>query len=676
MNATAGFPGNHALTKTIWLIVILGIILRIAFPLADPPTDLTISGAPVGDPGQHGYGARNCVLFGQWSFDDWKPHLGSPLISTALNWVTYHLFGVNFSTHKAVPIAFSILAFLAFLLLVRRRLSPRAVTAAAVFSALSYPLLMYSHTANRYMPMVFFFILSVHLFVRGVETDRTRDFVLSAVFFLCAYASQNHIMYMAGFFAVLSGFWLFRERVRFSRIAVFWGIVAGGVAAWYFLVFFPNQDFFAHFVAHNKLVRHIRGLDQLVANFLDNPFAGQFRNDIPLLLLAALGTTAGILMWLRRRVLPPIVEAGIFWLVLSAGFHSIWSYRPTRFYLIPILGAALVGSWILDKLITRSRLRLKAWEWIALAAGLFLSLLLLGFRNYGHTFLKLAANHSVSAAWILAAAAFLLLLVFAPSRWRRTVAVGLLLIAAAVNLTRFVGWAAKREYRVTECADVLTRVLPPTRIAGNWASTLSIGGPHRTHLLSGEMGINWRPGFLGKHDIRYLLLTRGPFADEYREYMRLFSRQLRQARLAAVFPMYTAQVQLWRLYPDPDKANQIEMETLTRRPARVVFDPRASGRMSLRIPGNAKLNIPLGATAAGHPSAGIALRARGRFRLRISLLENKNVLRRNLVLWNSRDYSTRGILDGPVPEGTTLEMRVTSRENDIRLDRIDRMFRN
>ena len=676
MNATGAFPRNHPLTKIFWLVVVLGIILRILFPLADPPTDLTISGAPVGDPGQHSYGARNSVLFGQWYFDDWKPHLASPLISTALNRVTYHLFGVSFPTHKAVPIAFSILAFLAFLLLVTRRLPPLAVTAAALFSALSYPLLMYSHTANRYMPMIFFFILAVHLFVRGAETGRTRDFLFSATFFLCAYASQNHILYMSGFFAVLSGFWLLRKGVRFPQLAVFWSIVTGGMAAWYFLIFVPNQDFFAHFVAHNKLVRQIRGLDQIFANILGNPFARQFRNDIPLLLLAALGITAGVLMWLRRRGLPPIVEAGILWLVLSAGFHSLWGYRPTRFYLIPILGAALVGSWLLEKLVTRSPMRWRTREFSILAAGLAMSLLLLGFRNYGGTFLEMVANHPLAAAFILAAAAMLLLLVFAPSRWRATAAVGLLVIAAAVNLTRYAGWAAHREYRVTECADILTRALPPTRIAGNWASILSIGSPHRTHLLSGEMGINWRPDFLEQQDIRYLLLTRGPFADEYREYMRLFSRQLRRARLAAVFPIYTARVQLWRLFPEPGEESRIEMETLTQRPARVVLDPPASGHMALEIPEKSVLNLPIAATGGGDPRMSVELRARGRFRLRVFLVEGKKVLRRNLVLWNSRDYSIRGILDGPIPEGTTLEIRITSMEPGTRLDRIDRVIRN
>ena len=656
--------------RIIWAILAAGILLRILFPLADPPPGLTISGAPVGDPGQHSYGARNRVMFGQWSFDDWQPHLGSPLISTALNLLTYQWLGIRFSTHKAIPIFFSILSFLAFFCLLRRRLPPRVVTAASLFAAMSFPLLMYARTANRYMPMICFFILSLHWFIRGAEKGRRRDFFFAAIFFLLAYASQNHILYMAGFYAALGAFWLIRHRLRWTNLAVFWGTTAAGLTAWYLLVFFPHRDFFSHFVAHNQLVRRIHSLSSLLANVADNPFALQFRHDALLLLLTSLGVGVAAALWIRRGRLPLIIEAGVFWLASCAGFHAIWSYRPTRFYLLPIFAAAMIGAWWLHRMVERQRFTHRAWEWAAAAAGTAAGLLLVGGIRYGPSLLRFVKS-SLSAAITLAIiSTLLLLLTFAARPTRRWAALGILIIAAAINLSRFTHWAIHREYRIVRTADVLTRALPPTVIAGNWASVLSIGGPHRTHLLSGEMGINWRAGFLENHGVQYLLLTRGHFADEYREYMRLFPRQLRHARLAANFPIYTANVQLWELDPAPGKKGTAEMESLTRRPGHVEFDPQASKKMALSLPAGRDCRIQYPPEAALNSGDHLELRARGHFRMHIELKSAGVTLRRNLVVWDSREYSTRRILTGPIPENATVELRLVCRDRAARLDKI------
>ncbi|MBN1196609.1 MAG: glycosyltransferase family 39 protein [Candidatus Aminicenantes bacterium] len=662
---------SGSIPRMIWIILAVGILLRVLFPLADPPRDLTISGAPVGDPGQHSYGARNRVVFGQWSFDDWQPHLGSPLISTALNLATYRILGVDFASHKIIPITFSILSLLAFFLLVHQRLPSPAVSAATLFAALSYPLLMYSRTANRYMPMIFFFILAVHFFILGTESKKLRHFLWSAICFLCAYASQNHILYMAGFFAVLGGFWWMRRNLNWKALAVFWGVTLSGLTTWYLLIFMPNRDFFSHFVAHNQLVRRIHSLPRLLLNVLQNPFASQFRNDALLLLLAALGVGLTAALWLRRRRVPLLIEAGVFWLLLSAGFHAIWSYRPTRFYLLPIFAAAILGAWLLQSLVDRSRVHAKTREWMGAFAATASALAVVGFFRFSHILLRLIRTRLPVVLIVFLIAACLLGAAFCRKPIRRLAAVALLAIAAYVNLVHFAQWASQREYRIVRTAEVLSKALPPTTIAGNWASLLSIGGPHRTHLLSGEMGINWRPDFLENQGVQYLLLTRGPFADEYREYMRLFSKQLEQARLAACFPIYSARVQLWELYPRTEKETILEMEAHTLRPAHVVFDPLASGKMALELPPRKEFQVSLSPDLTGKLNGSLALRARGKFRIHVVLREQGTALRRNLVVWNSRKYVSRPVMAGPIPANTSLDLRFSA---DNRAPRLDKLF--
>lgn len=659
-----------SIPRVIWIILAVGILLRILFPLADPPRGLTISGAPVGDPGQHSYGARNRVVFGQWSFDDWQPHLGSPLISIALNLATYRIFGVDFASHKVIPITFSILSLLAFFLLVHRRLPSPAVSAATLFAALSYPLLMYSRTANRYMPMIFFFILAVHCFILGTESKKLRHFFWSAIYFLCAYASQNHILYMAGFFAVLGGFWWMRRNLNWKALVVFWGVTLSGLTTWYLLIFLPNRDFFSHFVAHNQLVRRIHSLPRLLLNILHNPFAAQFRNDALLLLLAALGVGLTAALWLRRSRVPLLVEAGIFWLLMSAGFHAVWSYRPTRFYLLPVFAAAILGAWLLQSMVDRNPARIRIREWAGAFAATAAVLVVVGFFRFSHILLRLARTRLSVVILVFLIAACLLVTAFCRKPIRRPAAVALLAIAALVNLTHFTQWASQREYRIVRTAEVLSKALPPTTIAGNWASVLSIGSPHRTHLLSGEMGINWQPDFLDNHGVQYLLLTRGPFADEYREYMRLFSEQIGHARLAASFPIYSARVQLWELYPRTGKETTLELEAHTLRPAHVVFDPQASGKMALELSPKKDFQVSLSPDLTGKLNGSLLLRAMGKFRVRVVLHEQGAALRRNLVVWDSREYATRPVMAGPIPANTTLDLQFSAGNRAARLDKL------
>jgi len=661
-------PGR--ISRLLLTILLLGILLRILFPMADPPRNLTISGAPVGDPGQHSYGARNRILFGQWSFDEWKPHLGSPLISMAVNWMTFRLFGIGFAAHKAIPIFFSIASLLAFLLLVYRRLPAKTATGAVLFVACSFPLLMYAHVGNRYMPMIFFFLLSIHFFVLGAETGRSRDMVFAALFFILSYASQNHILYMTGVLIFLSGFWLIRRRIKWRSMLAFWGVLAAGMAAWYLAVFLPNQDFFAHFVGHNRLIRYIRNTPQLLANIRDNPFALQFRNDAPVLLLAILGVGTAAALWIRKRKLPALIETAVIWLILSAGFHSIWSYRPTRFYLAIIFPAAVIAAWFLQQWVDRKRAKAALPELAAVAMATGIALIVCGAVIYA----RFAAHRVQTQPWMACVFAFVFLilaaLLWAPRKWRERAAAAFLMLAFAVNLVTYIQWASQREYRIIETADVLTKVLPPSRIAGNWASILSLGGPHQTHLLSGEMGINWHRDFLFTHQVEYLLLTQAGFAKEYREYLRFFPLQMAAARLMARFPIYSAEVQLWELSPPKETARGVEMESLTRRPGHVRADPNARQKMALWLPPHTSCTIQWAPDPDHLRPGNLDLRARGTFRMHITIREAREAIRRNLVLWNSTRYTWRTVTNRGLASGQTMEMHITTGTGGAWLDRM------
>ena len=186
----------------ICLIVISGIILRALFLIADPPSNLSISGALIGDAGQHSYGARNKILFNEWSFDDWKPYVGAPLVDVPINYIVYKIFGISFYSQKMIPLFFSSFALLFFCFVIYKYLGSLICLISSIFISFTYPIIIFSKVGNRYFPMIFFFTVSLYFFIKGVSKRKVFLFILSALFMFASFLSQNHIIYL------LSLFWL------------------------------------------------------------------------------------------------------------------------------------------------------------------------------------------------------------------------------------------------------------------------------------------------------------------------------------------------------------------------------------------------------------------------------------------------------------------------------------
>ncbi len=569
----------------IVLVLIAGVTLRALFLTADPPADITISGGIVGDAGQHSYGARNKILFDRWSFDDWTPHVAAPVINIAVNYPVYKIFGINLASHRLIPVVFSSLALLFLAFMVYHFMGRWACLLATAFVAFNYPLLIYSKAASRYFPMIFFFLVALYFFLRGVEKQKSRCFFLSAATFMVAYLSQNHILYLLPLFMVISVLWLILRRLRFRDFAIYWGSMIAFISSWYFLLYLPNRHFFDFFVGHNKLVRKVGSLQVLARNLLENPMMTQMRSDPAVWILAAFAIMFWAYLWFtKKKETPILVETAVLWLLAGAVAHSLFGYRPTRFYLILVFPAAILAGWVLDGFIKRSH----EFRWNAAGVIAFLtlpvSLFFFGFLKYSQgVWPRITSN----GWWAAGALVFLLSLALLLIVKKRPVAIGtsiaLILIPLWLNSSFFYRWAANREYNVANTIDVFAKAIPPSEVAGNWASLLSTGTPHRTHLLSGEMGVNWRRDFLKERKIRYALVTKGNFGNELREYRRFFRSEMAAANLMALFRIYNTDVSLFDLYPVESDPQRIEGETLRRNAGRVSFNPEASQQMVLSV---------------------------------------------------------------------------------------------
>ncbi len=632
---------SYVFIIVILLILIAGVTLRALFLTADPPTDITISGGIVGDAGQHSYGARNKILFDQWSFADWTPHVAAPVVNILVNYPVFKIFGVNLTAHRLIPVVFSSLALLFLAFVMYRLLGQWACLIASFFVAFNYPLLIYSKTANRYFPSIFFFMVALYIFLRGVELKKGRYFFFSALAFILAYLSHNHILYLLTLFMALSVLWLILRRIRFRDFAIYWGSMIAFLGGWYVFLYMPNRVFFNFFVGHNKLVRKVGSLQVLLRNLWENPMMTQMRSDPVIWILAAVAIVFWAFLWFtKKKETPLLVEAAALWLLAGAAAHSIFSYRPTRFYLILVFPAAILAGWLLDGFIKRThQFRWNAAGVIALLT-LPVSLFFFGIIKFSQgLWPRVTANGWWAAGTLLIVAALIAIVAAKKNSVTVAATIILLILPMWLNSSFFYRWAVNREYNVANTIDVFGKVIPPSNVVGNWASLLSIGTPHRTHLLSGEMGVNWRRNFLKEQNIRYVLPTKGNFGNELREYRQFFRSEMEAARLMALFRIYNTDVPLFDLHPVEYDPQRIEGETLRRNAGRVAFDPSASQQMRLVIP-KQNLNEPLRlqrddiTIPAGNYQVIIA--AQGRFKGKIVFFQGTKAVKAGLVIFSGK----------------------------------------
>lgn len=600
----------------IALTLAAGITLRCLFPTADPPKDITISGGIIGDPGQYQYGARNQILFGQPVLDVFAPHLFSPLIHP-LNILVYSWFGISLTSHRLLPLIFSILILGFFWLMLQRLLDRTTALLASIFLAFSYPLIIYSHIDYREYPMTFFCLLAFWAFARGAESGKTRPFVVSGLFFILSFLSKGSGVYLLAAFIGVGLVWLVEKRIHWRQLAAFCLTLAAGFAGWWRIIYLSNQGVLKTLMSDNSSVRRIDSLASAWQNLWTSPMMLFLRYDPVLFMVAGI-----ILLWLitarfsRSAALPPIVDLAFAWLASGALFHGIVSYRPTRFYLILILPAALISGYGLGLLSRRQSLQpLKPVATLPALPVWLLTLIALGFPVY----FSMLPHWSALKISLHLAAALGTLLLFLPhcGLWTRRTLVGLLLAASlACNLEAYLRWSRQRQYEMPAIIEILAKAIPPSRIAGNWAAHLSIGTPHRTYLAWPGF-INWQSDFLTRNRIEYLLLARHRNFDEVSFYRNFFQAEWPKMQLMAEFDLLNAKVQLLRLAPETAAAAaQIEMEALPRSAGQVRYQAEAGQQMVVRINQAAAVDFTLPAPQATSIS-GLTIRAAGRFSLQI-----------------------------------------------------------
>ena len=341
-----------------WVVALVpAAVLAAVFAIsltADPVNGFTASTSPFADEGGNVVNARNLVLLGRWSTDDWNLYLVNFPFSATMA-AAFTLGGVGIVQARIVMAVATICMIAALGLGLRRHLGLGPALLGASALAATPLVLFYGRLAYLEDFVALFLVLGVLLVPSAVGPRAGRSGLLAgALLALAVGVKPSAVFAVAG----LLGGVLIAAGIRGSdaRAVRRWVAAAGlalcaAAAAWILLFWLPNRsaiDVVLHIWPTERIPT---GPGQLVGRAIGY----LFRSDGVVTLTVALwvGAVIGLLaaVVFRRRLSPTqrlLLGAALGWFVAATGVILAVQYRPNR-YAVPILPALAiilaVGWW-------------------------------------------------------------------------------------------------------------------------------------------------------------------------------------------------------------------------------------------------------------------------------------------------------------------------------------------
>lgn len=581
----------------IILVFSVPFLVRFIHLTADPPYNLSSSGAPWGDPGGYSFNARNKILFGSWEVDDYNmmytsypPHL--------ITYSIFRLFGVGLAQQNSVPVFFSCLSLLFIFLILRRRHDPKTALLGAVLLSFNYTFLMYSRIANRVMPSVLFMILGIYLLQKGKKSPWIN--IAAGLSLALALLSKSVVFYAVGAIGLGYFLWLFFEyRIKdiLLRLAA---LLAGALVAlipWALFIFLPKQNDILSFSRLNtKYLIPPANPAKLLKNFWTRP--ALLLEQMPLLTI--LGALFSLYL-LYKAVHNPRQMQLTDWVFLSwflIGFlylSLIYQRVPRRFVaqIIPVLFMAVSAIAL--------SFRKKRAEKIAPPKIFFLPLSLIWMLYPASLILKFfwkktpklfSSQGSLNISLISLSLLLSLVLFFALKALsqksnislKRTWKMAVFLAAAALFMashgSRYLRWAFNPPHQIRDISRDYGRAFQKAVFAGLWAPAISIENTHRAYEYFRGI-INDDKNFFKKFSITHIFTTTAFGEDQI--FRQDFPHVMEHARLIARYHIWTVQALLFDVKPVSKEVEDgfFEAELFTLRGSTPRYDDKASGKFAV-----------------------------------------------------------------------------------------------
>jgi tetratricopeptide (TPR) repeat protein len=357
-------PDNGPTLRWFALLVLLALVLRIAWPLADPADRFSWSNGIYTDPPTMVHAARNAALFGQWITDYNRDLWIYPL----MNGLTY-LFYLPFGPGRLPTVVLSALlgtvtvGALAWGLL--RCAGPRVALLGAALGAVNQWLVFYSRVpvAENLVAMMLAFACV------AVMSRSTRSQALAGA--LAVGATLFGKYHALGFLPGLLLFVALRERRPKGVLPL---LAGGGVVfvVWFAVIFLPHSEEIRGHVERQSTGLHgplpfLVSLREGVSEVFNALRKSWMFFRIPV--VGAIGGFFAIWVGGNGRARRRAVENGsaiyAFWFLGMWAYYSLLPYKAPRYYVI--LAPALVAgaAVVIGRLLRAEDVRLRtpgAWD--------------------------------------------------------------------------------------------------------------------------------------------------------------------------------------------------------------------------------------------------------------------------------------------------------------------------
>jgi hypothetical protein len=514
-------------------IVLLAMVLRGIFPVADPPWRSTV-GVVWHDEGAWTHNARNKALFGEWRQDEWNPVFIAPVF-TALEYASFKAFGVGLRQARLVSEAAGVLSVILLALGVRRIGGDRAGLIAGTLLATNYVYVMYDRAAIMEALMAAFIVASWYCSTRAERSPWWG--ALAGVMATLAFFTKAAAAFYVGALGLVVLVRLLPPKggnyknpidhpvaSAFRRKTSLWTLVGlavsfGVIAAVFVLPHWHAYQFYNWQVSVTRKPSY--GLSSMLQRVSWFPILHDtFSRMWGVLVLGVFGVWGILARWRRasdaERLLFLWVAAGSLELLL----HDVSNER--RFvFLIPALVALASVVLVRGSLLPEEAARVPRRTLLILAPAILYTGYVISAPVARLPFLEEVYAGTLRHAVRLGAAAGLALglaviagwprLTAAANRrnWSATVATVLVFLFAAWNLVQFGDWALHRSYKNYEASLALGRALPPeTLVQGKLANGLALDNRIRPLFIGHEFG-NYADR-KQRWDVRYILTYTDP----------------------------------------------------------------------------------------------------------------------------------------------------------------------
>jgi len=508
--------------------LLLGALLRGAWPTADPPWRSTV-GIVWHDEGAWAHNARNRALLGTWRTDEWNPMFITPVF-TALEYAAFRAFGVGTWQARTVPAVSGLFAVLMLALGLAALGGYRAGVIGAGLLATNFVFVMWNRAALMESTMTAFIVASWAAYV--LAERRPAVGVLAGVAVILAWFTKASAAFFVGAIVIDAAWTLLLWRGHSIRArlglpspsegavrAAVWTLAGVLIAATAAIVLFvlPNWP---EYRFYNWQMSVTRKPSYTIRALMDRaswiPINHDFFTRMWLVTaVAALGIASVAARWRSAR---PGERLLVLWVLLGFAELVVHDSGNERRYIMFI--PALVGLFSLvvttrDPLFPAPAAFPRWARWAALPL-----MLLLGYIVFGSV-VRLAFIYEVRpgvrlAAALAAAAALMVCMRWEHSygwlsrqRIRPAVAALLAALAAAGDLAQYWQWTRYRTRENYEASLAVGRVLAPgTLVHGKLANGLSLENRIRPVFVGRGFG-NYEDR-LERDDVRYILTYIAP----------------------------------------------------------------------------------------------------------------------------------------------------------------------